>query len=299
MKRRVLILGGSGFVGGHLQEHLQDCDVVAPSPALDVRDLDHLDEAVKASRPDWVFNLAAVSSVPQSFADPFETFDVNFKGTLNLLVSLRNNHFAGNLLYVGSSQVYGIQGAQEPVLDEKRLTRPINPYAVSKLAAEALCYQWSRSESFTIVMARPFNHIGPGQNDQFVVPNFAKQVLAIKRFNQPPVLRVGNIDVLRDFTDVRDVVRAYRLLIESGQSGESYNVCSGSEVSIRHVISELLRIASVKAEVIPEAGRIRATEQVRMCGTAEKLYRATGWKPLIRLEDSLKSILEHYDRALA
>ncbi|MCU1284844.1 MAG: GDP-6-deoxy-D-mannose reductase [Acidobacteriales bacterium] len=300
MSLRVLIVGASGFVGQHMQDFLRsDFEVIAPHHSVDVRHRESLTEMVANARPDWVIHLAAVSSVPNSFEYPMETYEINFLGTLNLLAALRDNRFAGKFLFVSSSQIYGLQGELEPPFLEDRPPRPVNPYAVSKLAGEALCYQWSQTEDFQIIIARPFNHIGPGQNENFVIPNFARQITEIKRGLREPVLNVGNIDVARDFTDVRDVVRAYRLLLEFGANGESYNVCSGVQTSIRFLIQKLLEITSVSAEIKHGKDRYRIAEQTRMVGNAEKLCRATGWTPQITLEQSLNSILEHCDQAIA
>jgi GDP-4-dehydro-6-deoxy-D-mannose reductase len=300
VKPRVLIIGATGFVGGHLQRYLRDqFELNTPHHSLDIRDAPKMDAIVAAARPDWVVHLAAISNVPDSFADPRQTFDVNFLGTLNILLALREHGFNGRFLYISSSQVYGLQSVGEPPLSEDRLPRPANPYAVSKLASEALCQQWCQTERFQIVMARPFNHIGPGQSQTFVVPNFARQIAEIKRGLREPYLDVGNLDTTRDFTDVRDVVRAYKVLLESGDSGEVYNVCSGVETSIRTVVETLSRIAGIKVGLRPAQGRFRTVEQGRMVGSASKLSSKTGWKPEITFDESLKSIFDDQDHELS
>jgi GDP-4-dehydro-6-deoxy-D-mannose reductase len=297
---KVLIVGGAGFVGKHMQAYLaQDFECFATDSSTDIRKLEHVEKVVKQAEPDWVVHLAAVSHVPLSFEYPFETYQVNFLGTLNVLVALRSAGFRGRMLYVGSSQVYGTQVPGEGPLTESRILKPLNPYAVSKLAGEALCYQWSQTEDFEIVMARPFNHIGPGQSENFVIPDFARQIAEIKIGSRPAVLEVGNIEAARDFTDVRDVVRAYRMLLEKGKNGEVYNVCSGQEATIRHVIELLLDLAEAKAEMRHGSERYRVADQARMVGSAQKLREATGWTPQIPLKDSLKTILEYYLQAVA
>jgi GDP-4-dehydro-6-deoxy-D-mannose reductase len=297
---RVLIVGAAGFVGKHMQRYLApDFQVFATDKTTDIRDCGQVAAMIAHSEPDWVIHLAAVSHVGESFERPYETYAVNFTGTLNLLMGLRDAGFKGRLLYVGSSQVYGVQPPHEPPMVETRVLKPVNPYAVSKLAAESLCYQWSQTEDFEIVMVRPFNHIGPGQSESFVIPDFARQIAEIKAGVRPAVLEVGNIDVYRDFTDVRDVTVAYRLALEKGRSGEVYNVCSGREILIREVIELLLEIAETQAEIRHGSGRYRVADQVRMVGNAEKFCTATGWKPQIPLRESLKAILDYYLQAVA
>jgi len=178
---------------------------------------------------------------------------------------------------------------------ETRLPAPRNPYAVSKLAAEALCYQWTVTDRMDVVLARPFNHIGWGQSERFVVSDFARQVVEIRRGRRKPVVAVGDIDVTRDFTDVRDGVHAYIALLASGSIGEIYNVCSGRETSIRAVLERLATLAGVEITIEQDPVRFRKSEQRRMCGDPAKIKRATGWEATTPLDDSLHEMLRYWE----
>jgi len=291
----LLLTGANGFVGQYVQAAMP----CVPLPdGLDLRDRAALTAAVAAIAPDAVLHLAAQSFVPASFENPHETFDINFTGTLNLLEALQAAEFRGRVLFVGSGDIYGrVPEAALPVREDQPL-RPRNPYAVSKVAAEALCYQWSQTSGFEIVMVRPFNHIGPGQSPRFAIADFAKQVMEIRLGRRAPVLRVGDIDVTRDFTDVRDVVRAYGLLLERGRNGEVYNVCSGREHSIRDLLRQLIALAGVDARIEQDPTRLRPAEQRRMVASFDLLHRDTGWQPLIPIEQSLQDLLNDWEKPL-
>ena len=249
--KRLWVTGLDGFVGRAASDAVASMPdgagvkLVIPDLPMELRDAQSVAHAVGQAQPDWVMHLAAQSFVPNSVADPRTTYDVNFFGTLNLLEALRAEGFAGRLLYVGSGDVYGRVDASSLPVGETQPLRPRNPYSVSKAAAELLCYQWSQRAGFDIVLARPFNHLGPGQAEWFVASDFAKQLAEIKRGRREPVVRVGSIDVTRDFTDVRDVVRAYFLLLAGGTNGEVYNVCSGREHSIRTILKRLIELAGL------------------------------------------------------
>ena len=290
-----LLTGANGFVGQTMQAALP----CVPLPdGLDLRDRAALDAAIAEIQPDMVIHLAAQSFVPASFENPRETFDINFYGTLNLLEALQSVGFKGRMLFVGSGDTYGrVPEAALPVREEHPL-HPRNPYAVSKVAAEALCYQWSQTSGFEIVMARPFNHIGPGQSPRFAITDFARQVTEIRLGRHAQVLQVGDIDVTRDITDVRDVVRAYALLLEKGRNGGIYNVCSGREHSIRDLLQRLIALAGVEARIERDQTRLRAAEQRRMVASFDLLHRDTGWQPLIPIERSLQDLLNDWEKQL-
>ncbi len=292
---KLLLTGANGFVGQYVQAALP----CVPLPdGLDLRDRTALSAVVTAIRPDAVLHLAAQSFVPASFENPRETFDINLTGTLNLLEALHGAGFQGRMLFVGSGDIYGqVPEAALPVREDQPL-RPRNPYAVSKVAAEALCYQWSQTSGFEIVMARPFNHIGPGQSPRFAIADFAKQVMEIRLGRRAPVLQVGDIDVTRDFTDVRDVVRAYGLLLERGVNGEFYNVCSGQEYRIRDLLQQLIAMAGVEASIEQDPARLRRAEQRRMVASFAALHRDTGWQPAITIEQSLEDLLNDWEKQL-
>lgn len=295
---RLYVTGMGGFVGHHLAQMVADgafgeCELHSMPHGMDIRDADGLRASIASAKPDWVIHLAARSFVPDSFVNPRETFDVNFLGTLNLLCALRDTAFTGRLLYVSSGDVYGVVPEDALPVSELHTPEPRNPYAVSKLSAEILCGQWHLSEKMDVVVARPFNHIGPAQDSRFVVPGFARQICRIAAGEQEARLVVGDLDVSRDFSDVRDVVRAYASLLTEGRSGLTYNVCSGREVVVRTILRQLCELAGVEPVIEADRGRFRPAEQRRMVASYERLQRDTGWKPQIPLETSLVQILEY------
>ena len=293
MKKKLLLIGGSGFVGTHMSSALsEDFEVASPGPEIDVRNAELMKSLVADEKPDYLVHLAAVTTLGESFAKQSETYDINFGGVFNVLMALRESHFTGRMLYVSSSEVYGLLAESELPVSEKRLPKPLSPYAVSKIAAEALCYQWSQTEDFEIVTARPFNHIGPGQSERFAIADFARQIVAIKRGLAATVINVGDIDTTRDFTDVRDVVGAYSSLLISGKNGEVYNVCSGVERTIRSLIERMCDLAGVSVELRMDSARFRANEQRRVCGSSAKLVADTGWNPHFAIDQTLSDIVE-------
>lgn len=302
MLPRLLITGKSGFVGNTMVGMLADARdpgfAAIPEESPDLRDCSAWDAFIAAVKPDAVIHLAAQTFVPESFSAPRRTFEINFFGTLHLLEALQRQKFAGRMLFVGTGDVYGTVAAERLPITEETLPRPRNPYAVSKLAAESLCFQWSQTGDIDIVMARPFNHIGRGQNPNFVIPSMARQIAEIAAGKRPPVVDVGDIDVTRDFTDVQDVVRAYFTLIEAGRRGEVYNVCSGRETTIRDALFTLGKTAQVEFEIRQDATKLRVAEQRRIVASNEKIMRATGWTPVIPFAYSLKEVFDEWtDRA--
>lgn len=299
---RALVTGASGFVGRRLTALLreQGAEVLAAGGPhdgevlpLDLRDRAALAAAFDLAQPEVVFHLAAQAFVPQAIADPLETYGVNVDGTANLLAALRayrdSSGVDPRLLYVSSAEVYGIQAPEAMPLDERCATNPTNPYAASKAAAEALVLGEARSFGVRAVVTRAFNHIGPGQSSRFAVPAFASQLAKIAAGGDP-VLLVGNLAAKRDFLDVRDVVRAYALLAERGEPGEIYNVCSGTAIAMREVLSELIRIAHVPVEVREDPTRMRPADVPLLCGDNRRLRERTGWEPRIPLRASLQDI---------
>jgi len=299
--KRLLVTGMHGFVGRALAR------VVARDPGLQhfrLIDLpEHLDlrkpadaaAMAGAEPPDAVIHLAAQSFVPDAFRDPRSTFEINVLGTLNLLQALRAAGFVGRMVYVGTGDVYGRVDERSLPVGESAVPEPRNPYAVSKLAAEALCRQWSFTERTDVMLARPFNHIGWGQSEHFVVSDFARQIVAIKRHRRPPVVEVGDIDVTRDFTDVEDVVHAYFALLEHGAPGTTYNVCSGREQSIRATLVRLAELSDVRVSAAPVDTRMRRAEQRRICGDPAAIHRATGWQATTAFDDSLRAMLRYWE----
>jgi GDP-4-dehydro-6-deoxy-D-mannose reductase len=293
---RLLVTGLTGFVGSYLATWPDAGDLSVQGRPADLRDPERVLSAVEAARPDAVIHLAGQSSVAGSMHDPAATYRVNFDGTLNLLQALSDCGFRGRMLYVGSADGYGVVPEAELPVVEDRPMRPLNPYAVSKVAAEALCYQWSQTGPFEIVIARPFNHIGPRQSDRFAVASFARQIAAHRAGRAGPNLTIGDIDTTRDFTDVRDIVRAYIGLLASGRNGEAYNICSGVERSLRDVIGAMLDASGVRMELQIDPLRLRSVEQRRMRGSFAKLKADTGWQPEIPFEQTLIDTLDYWDK---
>ncbi len=297
---RLLVTGLSGFVGRTLASMVaasggtQRWTLCELHEGFDLLKRDTVRAAVGAAAPDAVIHLAGRSNVAESFRDPETALRVNVLGTLHLLESLREAGFRGRMVYAGSGDIYGaVDPAQLPI-EESMLPVPRNPYAVSKLAAEALCRQWSISEGVPVLLARAFNHIGPGQDPSFAIAGFARQLARIRLGHAPPVIEAGDLEVTRDFTDVRDVVQAYFNLLAQGHPGTPYNVCSGRETRLRDALDELAALAGVAVEVRVDPARLRPVEQRRMCGSPARLRADTGWKPSYTLSESLRALLDHW-----
>ncbi|HEY2817058.1 MAG TPA: GDP-mannose 4,6-dehydratase [Casimicrobiaceae bacterium] len=294
---RLFVTGLGGFVGSHLAARIAlDPAVYELAKAIDfeLRDPASLERALSSARPDLVVHLAAQSSVAESLRDPRTTYEINYLGTLNLLEALSATGFHGRMLYVGSGDEYGFVADTELPVPETHPLRPRNPYAVSKVAAEALCYQWSQTGAFEIVLARPFNSIGPGQGTRFAIADFARQIVEAARGRRPPRLETGDLDVTRDFTDVRDVVAAYLVLLERGVNGEAYNVCSGREQVLRDLVEQMAALAGVALELVTVPARMRPGEQRRMVGDAAKLFKQTGWFASTPVATTLRDIIDDW-----
>lgn len=295
MHGKILVTGLSGFVGQHLERYLQ----THPLELVNLRRIellnnrDNLLEQVLQNKPDYVVHLASKTYVPDSFKNPKEMFDVNFYGTFNLLQALTTARFKGVLLYVSSSEVYGFISENQLPITEQQLLNPINPYGVSKVAAERLCYQWHHNADFKIVIARPFNHIGVGQDTRFAISGFIKQIVEIKKGSKKNYIKVGDLECCRDFTNVKDIVRAYLLLLEFGKSGEVYNVCSGKSYRIGWLLEQLLKSAGINPEIRQDIDRLRPTiARLNIIGSYAKLYQCCRWQPEIGIEETLRILLQ-------
>ena len=294
--KTLLVTGLSGFVGGHLQHAIarsETWQLLAAKPH-NLLDPASLDAWLQAGVPDAVIHLAGQTFVPAAFKDPAHTLQVNLLGTLNLLQALKRAGFNGSFLFVSSGDVYGQVAEADLPITEALAPKPRNPYAVSKVAAELLCQQWGYAEGWRMLIARPFNHIGPGQAASFVVPGMAQQI-ARAGGAQRITLEVGDIDVSRDFLDVRDVISAYFALLEHGRSGEIYNLCSGVERTVRELIVQMSRLAGMDAELVQDPTRLRPADQRRVVGCSEKLQTETGWKPGISITETLQSVLSDWE----
>lgn len=289
---RAFVTGAHGFVGPYLTRHLreQGDDVVASPAEVDVTDPAAITAALTEARPDAVYHLAALANVADSWRDPAKTFAVNATGTLNLLEAARTIDPAPRVLLVGSAEVYGAATSDRLPFREDGPLEPVTPYAVSKVAAEQLGFQYHRGFSVPVVCARAFNHVGPGQNGAFVVVDLARRIAEAVRDGKPDV-RVGNLSAARDFTDVRDVVRAYRLLVEHGHPGEAYNVCSGRAVTIEWLARELIAKSGADLDLVVDPDLFRPVDVPVLLGDPAKIRAATGWEPSIPLDQTLADVL--------
>ena len=312
---RVLITGFTGFVGSHLAdylvargdvevfgmyrwrsrmdnvEHLRDrvqlveCDLRDPSAARHV---------IRDVRPDRVFHLAAQSYVPTSWLVPGETLSGNVLGQLNLFEAVREFDRPIRIHVAGSSEEYGlVLPADTPIREDCQL-RPLSPYGVSKVAQDLLAYQYWQSYRLHVVRTRGFNHTGPRRGEVFMTSSFARQIAEIEKGLREPVVLVGNLDSVRDFTDVRDMVQAYWLALDRGVPGDVYNICSGRGHTARQVLDILLDLAHVKVTVREDPARMRPSDVTLLVGDCSKFQSITGWRPTIPFEVTLKDLLEHW-----
>lgn len=295
---RTLVTGHTGFVGRHLfaqvaEGAIGDAVCIAPGPGFSLDSLDAIESSLSGLMFDSVIHLAAQSHVPTSFTNPLATFDTNVMGTLRLLEVLQRRKFAGRLLYVSSGDVYGHVALDSLPVNERLEPAPSNPYASSKLAAESACLAWARFAGFTTIVARPFNHVGRDQKTSFAVARFADAVARVAAGREPPRLATGRLDVTRDFLDVRDVIDAYFAILRNGESGEIYNVCSGTERGLGDVLQSLIRSAGLSVDCHIDPALVRPVELLRMAGDASKLRTQTGWAPKIPFAETLNDLLTH------
>lgn len=304
-----LIIGGAGFVGEYLAKHLltlgQAVDVTkmpaqqaavagASMYDLDILDPDQVLEVLQKIQPDAVYHLAAQSSVAVSWSNPQLTADVNIKGSINVLEGLRRYEKHPRVLLVGSGEEYGHILAQETPVRETNPLRPGNLYAAAKACQNMIGRIYAQAYGMDLRMVRPFNHIGPNQSPVFVVADFCRQVAQIEAGNKEPVIKVGNLTAKRDFTDVRDVVRAYVLLVNQGLAGETYNIGSGHAVAISDILQMVLEQSAVTIRVEVDEKKLRPVDIPVMEADIHKLQETTGWKPQIRLQQTISEMLEYW-----
>jgi GDP-4-dehydro-6-deoxy-D-mannose reductase len=307
-----LITGASGFAGRHLAAALPPSKYTVfgtcfPLPPrgpetsvffLDLRSERDVYDAVRTVQPQWVIHLAAVSNVRQSWDRRKETMETNVMGTFYLLEAVKKYAAGARFLFVSSADVYGDVtsdgGGDGRPLAESEPFRPVNPYGLSKLEGELLGGFYGRADGLDIVIARPFPHTGPGQTPDFVCSDWARQIIRIERGAQESVLKVGNLDVRRDFTDVRDVVAAYALLMQKGERGEVYNICRGEALSLRWILDVLLSHSTRVIDVEPDPGKMRPADISYLSGDNGKIRRATGWEPRIPMEQTLRDLLDYW-----
>ncbi len=293
---RALITGGKGFVGQWLAAHLKDHgdDVAVVDIETDVADGSAVRRVMNDVRPDAVYHLAAMTHVGESWEHPSQVLRVNVLGTAEILAAARGLTVSPRVLVVSSAEVYGVVTPDQLPLGEDTPTAPASPYAASKLAAEAVALQAWRGYDQPVVVVRPFNHIGPGQSPNFFVPALAKRIVDARRSGAGS-LRVGTLTTRRDFTDVRDVVVAYRLLMEKGTPGTIYNVCSGSDVAMSEVAARLLELAQADLTLQTDPELVRPVDVPVLRGDPATLHEATGWQPVIPLATTLADVLASWE----
>jgi GDP-4-dehydro-6-deoxy-D-mannose reductase len=314
----VLITGITGFAGSHLAEYIlahhpdvrvhgtvrwrsrmENIAHLVPDGKIvlheaDLKDLVSLRKALSAARPDWIFHLAAQSFVPASWKLPAETFMINAVGQVNLFEAVLAEKLDARIQIAGSSEEYGMVYPDEVPMKETNPLRPLSPYAVSKVAQDLLGYQYWQSYGLKAVRTRGFNHTGPRRGDVFVTSNFARQIAEIEKGTRPPVIHVGNLEAKRDFTDVRDTVRAYWLALEKGEPGEVYNIGTGTTISMKDMLDMLLALSSVKVEVRVDPDRLRPSDVQILYADVTKFKALTGWAPQIPFAVTLKDLLDYW-----
>lgn len=299
---RALVTGADGFVGRWLVQHLeasgdevwQACGMQhghhgPRSRSVDLRDPKASLEVVAAARPDAIFHLAAVAFGPDAQQSPADALEITVGGTMNVMRAAAGLESQPTVLISSSGEVYG-RPSSDAMLSEQDPVAPVSAYGASKAAQEMVAMAYHHAGVVQVVVARAFNHIGPGQRESFVVSSFAHQLAAIAAGEQEPILRVGNLHAERDFTDVRDVVAAYRLLVDRRLTGEPYNVASGRATSVNGILRDLIAVSGLEVEVEVDAGRMRAADPPIVVGDARRLREATGWAPAVPYQMTLRHV---------
>lgn len=306
---KALVTGINGFAGTHLsnlliQKNYEVFGIVKPAKdvkldshffAVDIQDFEGIKKVIAEITPDHIYHLAALTSPARSFQNPAETVTTNISGQLNILEAVKQLGLSETkVLVVSSAEIYGSANEEDLPLNEKAPIKPLSPYAVSKVAQDFLGYQYNKAHNIKTVIVRPFNNIGPHQAPIFVIPAFAKQIAEIEKGIKEPVLKVGNLESRRDFTDVRDVVRAYELLMQKGENGGAYNIGSGKSHKISEILEMLLSLSDKKIVVEKDSALMRPGDIPELRCDYDKLHKATGWKPEIDIEESLKDTLDYW-----
>ncbi|HMA76766.1 MAG TPA: GDP-mannose 4,6-dehydratase [Candidatus Krumholzibacteriaceae bacterium] len=316
---KAIVTGAYGFVGRHLTrellgagyevlaEDIVDVNSSHRSSALidglpegvvykkcDLMNAPAVDKLIKYWNPDAVFHLAAQSSGALSFKYPADTVKTNFIGFLNLVEAVRKNRKKARILAVGSCEEYGKRSRRDMPLSENTPIEPVNPYAASKAAQSVLALQYVRSFDMNLIVTRSFSHTGPGQSVTFVFPSFARQCARIKAGSAKPVIKTGNLDIFRDFLDVRDVVRAYRLIVEKGETGNVYNVCSGEGLNLGDALRMMVEEAGIKVNIETDPDLIRPVDVTVFTGNNKKMRDCTGWERRISVEQMISDLLEYW-----
>ena len=311
---KALITGITGFAGSHLAELLlkeglevygtyrwrsktENIDKIRDHITLinaDIRDSTSISAVIRTVKPRYIFHLAAQSYVPQSWNAPAETLFTNVIGTSNLLEAVRKESMDSSVQIAGSSEEYGLVYPHEVPITENNPLRPLSPYGVSKVSTDHLGWQYCHSYDMSIVVTRAFNHSGPRRGEVFATSNFAKQIAQIEKGITPSIIHVGNLEAKRDWTDVRDTVRAYWLAIRNCQPGESYNICTGISWSIREMLDILLSYSDCRVGIVHDDERMRPSDVPVLLGDCSKLKLATKWEPLIPFEQTMLDLLNYW-----
>jgi len=318
-RESILVTGITGFVGRHLaallnierqhevsgtyafEEELVSGGLPEGLRMIECRleDRDSVEKAVNEAKPSIVYHLAGQSSVSRSIKDPVETFQTNVMGTVHLLEALRKQTNLRAIVLVSSAEVYGIVPESSLPVDENVSLNPNNPYAWSKACVEMIGDEYWSDFGLPIIKIRPFNHIGPGQSDAFAASSFARQIAEIEAGLRPPQLCVGNLEARRDFTDVRDIVRAYVMMTKTCAPGEVYNLCSGSAVSLADILQKLLSFTSAKIEITADPERLRPADLPILLGNCGKFRTVTGWSLNIPIDQTLDDLLNYWRSRVA
>lgn len=317
IKQKALIIGGAGFVGGHLirflceqikldvyvtklfNEKIEEEYIHAENIYnLDITNKEQVLCLLEEIKPDYIFHLAAQSSVFLSWKEPALTFNINVIGTIHVLEAVKSLGLNSKLLLIGSAEQYGQIKQEDLPISESLPVNPGNPYAVSKASQEMIASMYVKSYGMDIVMVRAFNHIGPGQSPVFVISDFAKQVAEIEKGLREPVIYVGNLEAKRDFTDVRDIIRGYWMLMEKGNRGEVYNIGSGKSFEIKDMLISLinLSLANISYEVDP--AKFRPTDILDIRADISKIHSTTGWEPRYTLKQTLMDVLNFWRKCV-
>jgi GDP-4-dehydro-6-deoxy-D-mannose reductase len=318
---KALITGITGFAGSHLAEYLlaehPDVEVFGTYRwrsrmdnvehlrskvrllEADLRDYTSMHNALERSQPDFIFHLAAQSFVPSSWTAPNETLTTNIAGQTNLFEAIRALKIDPVVQIACSSEQYGLVLPDEVPIKETNPLRPLSPYAVSKVAQDLLGYQYFQSYGLKVVRTRGFNHTGPRRGHVFVTSNFCNQVASIELGLQEPVIRVGNIEAIRDFTDVRDMVRAYWLAVTRGKPGEVYNIATGSGIRISELLDRIIALANVEVRIEVDPDRLRPSDVEILIGDASRFKADTGWEPQIPFDQTLRDLLAYWRTTLS
>jgi GDP-4-dehydro-6-deoxy-D-mannose reductase len=318
--RRVLVTGITGFAGSHLVDHMLAKGGVEVLGILrwrsrteniehfrskvqliecDLRDSTSTRDALEAAEPDWIFHLAAQSFVPTSWNAPHESISTNALGQLNLFEAVRRVGLKPRIQIACSSEEYGLVLDDELPIQETNPLRPLSPYAVSKVTQDLLGYQYFKSYGMDVVRTRGFNHEGPRRPNVFVASDFAWQISEVEKGRREPVIHVGNLDARRDFTDVRDMVRAFWLAATKGKPGEVYNIASGVGITIRGMLDKLLQASRIEVRVETDPARLRPSDVEVLLGDYSKFHADTGWAPRIPFEQTLADLLDYWRQRVA